>query len=414
MAEGQSSDAIPFPVQGQSTSSPRTDLPGSVSAAVSPVPSPSCVNSGTHSLNVGCSTPPAVLARPGGRTCQTPQSGVSQGIGGQQPDDRTPGSEYILNRLLREVEAGGGTMEGCAGTGAGRNVNVSPVSGTRTAPQDVLSHVCGRQSVSPPPGHGGSQTTPSNAQNAAGTSVDSRGKGAQAQPTAPEKNMERWGEEESTWLCKFRNEVKGLMGEDSESLGRARLKAGFWKVVESRMREKGYNQDHDQCKSKFHQIFDFYRKLKAHERWSGNPSYWDMNSTTRKRYNVDFVIRRSWYDSISSSEGDTDSIRLSNLRDSGSEQERMEDGDGDTGGVSEDGGVGPPALPVAQGLVLSILRWANANELSAMLVKIACGQLLELCVTIAQRLRRLIDSVRSCAVIQHLMSPASRRISRGS
>ncbi|GBG82423.1 hypothetical protein CBR_g34799 [Chara braunii] len=232
------------------------------------------------------------------------------------------------------------TVDGGAGTGTPGNINVSPVSDTHTAAQDAPSHGSGRRSVSPVPDRCASRSTTSNAQSAGRNAVDSRGKGQAARPPTPQRNTDRWAEDETTWLCKFRNEVKGLMGEDSESMGRARVKAGFWKIVESRMREKGFNRDQEQCKSKFSEIFDFYRKLKAHERRSGNPSYWDMNSTMRKRYNIDFVIRRSWYDSISSSEGDTDSIRLSNLRDSGSEQERMEDGDGETGGGSEDAGGG--------------------------------------------------------------------------
>ncbi|GBG76367.1 hypothetical protein CBR_g22114 [Chara braunii] len=336
MDHGQSSDFRSFPVQGQCAFSPRINLP----AAVSPLCSANCVSSGTQNLNAVCSTPPAGLPTPGGRMSHTPQSGVSDGDGGRQAGDRTPGSDYIINRLLREVEAAAGTVEVPAGTGQPGNINVSPVSDTHAAPQDIPAHGCGRQSVSPVPDRCGSRSRPSNAESAGRTSVDNRGKGHAPRPPAPDRNSERWGEDETTMLCTVRNEVKGVMGEESEVLGRARVKAGFWKLVESRMREKGYNRDHEQCKSKFSQIFDFYRKLKAHERWSGNPSYWDMNSTTRKRYNVDFVIRRSWYDSISSSEGDTDSIRLSNLRDSGPEQERMEDGDGDTAGGSEDAGGG--------------------------------------------------------------------------
>ncbi|GBG72061.1 hypothetical protein CBR_g10996 [Chara braunii] len=105
------------------------------------------------------------------------------------------------------------------------------------------------------------------------------------------------------------------------------------------MRDKGYNHKDDQCKNKFSQILEYYRKLKAHERRSGRQSYWDMNKARRKRYNVDFVLKRSWYDIIDLVEKNKDSIDLSNLMDSGADKERLEDEEQTHIGVGE-GGVG--------------------------------------------------------------------------
>ncbi|GBG62286.1 hypothetical protein CBR_g29894 [Chara braunii] len=118
-----------------------------------------------------------------------------------------------------------------------------------------------------------------------GSSAGGRPQRGRVRLPDPPKNLDRWGEEETTVLCQTRNETKALLGEETEGMGRARAKAGFWKNVEDRMWERGYNRDHYQCKGKFSQVMDFYRPLTIHEGWSGLPSYWDMNQTKRKRYN---------------------------------------------------------------------------------------------------------------------------------
>ncbi|GBG72928.1 hypothetical protein CBR_g12650 [Chara braunii] len=70
-----------------------------------------------------------------------------------------------------------------------------------------------------------------------------------------------------------------------------------------------------------------------------------MNQTKRKKYNVGFVLRRSWYDIIYPAEKDKDFMNLSNLMDSGADEERVEDGEGQ--GLYEpvqfDGGEDPAA-----------------------------------------------------------------------
>ncbi|GBG92030.1 hypothetical protein CBR_g54150 [Chara braunii] len=209
----------------------------------------------------------------------------------QQLSPHAASSEYVLNRIIRGIEAG-------------------------VHPTEHMNGGCR--------GRGSSEGHP-------------------PRPCPGEKSTDRWGETETEWLCWYRNEVKALMGK--EAYGRARLKAGFWKYVEERMRAKAYNRADDQCKNKFNQILDYYRRLKAHESWSGLPSYCDMNQTRRKKYNVDFVLRRRWYNIIHPVENDKDSINLSNLMDSGADKEHLEDGEGvnDIDGEMDGGGEDPAA-----------------------------------------------------------------------
>ncbi|GBG61349.1 hypothetical protein CBR_g20382 [Chara braunii] len=258
-------------------------------------------------------------------------------------------SEYLINRLIRDIKDGVSPSPVAADTAAAFAVGGNAAAPARTPP---------RQSVDPTPvnrtptrggGRGECSQSPSGAVREVGTSPAAGPQGQQGRALALEKNKDRWGEDETAWLCRFRNEVKLQMNEDTEAYGRAWLKANFWKNVELRMKEKGYNRDHEQCKNKFNQVIEYYRRLKCHERWSRLPSYWDMNSTEKKKYNVDFVLRRSWYDIIDSVEKDTDSINLTYLRDSGDDPRRhtetddMADADGQTEGVSDDLGRGSGA-----------------------------------------------------------------------
>ncbi|GBG75647.1 hypothetical protein CBR_g20275 [Chara braunii] len=294
----------------------------------------------------------------------------------QQQCPPAASSENVLNRIIRDIEAGVRTPESDYVNVGGEAVSLhtspshtpsplhtpggvptatpSPVvreSGTHdTAPRSESSPSPPAAIPSPINGNVSSHTPPS-------VSVPSRTRvgGPSRNPrrrlSSGEKSTDRWGETETEWLCRFRNEVKELMGQETEAYGRARLKAGFWKIVEERMRAKGYTRDHEQCKNKFNQILDNYRRLRADEGWSGLPSYWDMNQTRRKKYNVDFVLRRSWYDIIHLVEKDKDSINLTNLMDSGANDERVENGegvndrDGAMEGGSEDNGSGYGGSP---------------------------------------------------------------------
>ncbi|GBG82152.1 hypothetical protein CBR_g34433 [Chara braunii] len=230
--------------------------------------------------------------------------------GSPQPHrPRTGSLEYVINRIIRANEAGVPPVDCPTNTTLGGEAVVDPTAPWRTPPPRVPFE--GLNSPSPVTAQSTSQHTPCNVENLAGT-----------------------------------NEVKSLMGEETEPLGRARLKAGFWKDVEQRMKGKGFNRNAHQCKNKFNTLLDYYRRLKVHEGWSGLPSYWDMNQTRRKKYNIDFVLRRAWYDIIHPVGKDKDSIYLTNLMDSGADEERLEDSercndiDGETEGGSEDPAVG--------------------------------------------------------------------------
>ncbi|GBG67782.1 hypothetical protein CBR_g907 [Chara braunii] len=230
-------------------------------------------------------------------------------------NEQTTQSYYMLNHLIRDNERSASPVQPVHNNDVGANG-----LGAQETPQQQTPPSCGRSS--------GARTdtpspVPSGLQSGAGTTASQSGGGASTPPapgsSSPPPNTKRWGDTETDWLCRFRNEVRTLMGEDTEVYGRARLKAGFWKIVEQRMREKGYNRRDEQCKNKFNPIMEYYRRLKAHE--------------------------KSWYDIIDPGEKDKDSIDLSNLMDSGADEERFEDEDdaadhgSGAGGASGD----PPA-----------------------------------------------------------------------
>ncbi|GBG79430.1 hypothetical protein CBR_g29577 [Chara braunii] len=366
MADGLTPAMDKRPVGGYETSQARNA--GSQHGS----PGPSSVSSvNTNTMPSQQSGAPSAMLPVGHGSPRASSEPLCDGALGQQVSQYATSSEYVLNCIINDIEAGvnptehvdagrdGGqvvasqttpsdTPPRCGSSGgaaAGTPPPMSTESGSHhTPPRCPSSGGVAAGSPSPLTGDGCSHTPPTTLQGP-GTSAGGPSAGHPPRPCQVEKNTDRWGETKTEWLCWCRNEAKALMGEETEAFGRARLKAGFWKYEEERMRAKGYNRADDQCKNKFNQILDYYRRLKAHERWSGLPSYWDMNQTRRKKYNVDFVLRRSWYDVIHPVEKDKDSINLSNLMDSGADEERLEDGEGVNDGDGEmDGDGGDPTV----------------------------------------------------------------------
>ncbi|GBG87490.1 hypothetical protein CBR_g45549 [Chara braunii] len=328
MVEGQPRGA--FVVGGGQVlhQSPHVAKARTASPTTSPLTSIDCGKEPSRSFNRGSSTPSPMLPRPGVRDRATPQSESSNVHSSVQ---HSLGSDYIINRLVSDIEAGVFPTDGPVEVGGGGSHNMTaaarlsprpPTPGSGNVNVVILVAVVG-----------GSSNSPSNIAGGGGSSVGERAERGRRRPPNTPKNMDRWGEEETTVLCQARNEAKTFLGEETEAMGRGRAKAGFWKVVEDRMWERGYNRDHEQCKGKFSQVLDFYQCLKIQEGWSGLPSYWDMNQMKRKRYNFDFVIRRAWFDTINVVEKDNDSINLSHLRDSGAKHEWREEGNHGAGGA---------------------------------------------------------------------------------
>ncbi|GBG83176.1 hypothetical protein CBR_g36792 [Chara braunii] len=267
----------------------------------------------------------------GGAATTPPVSDVAGGAGGSSSSPAGHGSpyspsvasqhhvpsEYLINRLIRDIEDGISPAHNAADTAAADNVGGNAAAPSRTPPHQSGDLTPVNRTPTRAGGRGQSSQSPSGVVREARTSPAARPQGQQV-----------------------------LMIEGTEAYGRAGVKGNFWKFVELCMKEKGYNRDHEQCKNKFNQVIEYYRKLKCHERWSGLPSYRDMNSTRRKKYKVDFVLRRSWYDIIHSVEKDMDSINLTYLRDGGDDPlqhkdiDDMGDADGETEGPSEDPGGG--------------------------------------------------------------------------
>ncbi|GBG85694.1 hypothetical protein CBR_g40424 [Chara braunii] len=180
------------------------------------------------------------------------------------------------------------------------------------------------------------------------------------------------------------------------------------------MKEKGFNRDRAQCKNKFNQVIEYYWRLKCHEQWSGLPSYWDMNTTKHKKYNVDLVLHRSWYDIIDSVEKDTDSINLSYLRDSGDDPVRqmntddMADADGETEGVSdepggESGGASGGSRSIAFHPTLGKRKRAATNAREAS-VQAVTGAMRDH----TTALTRFIESVPRCDATPRVMWQSNR------
>ncbi|GBG75743.1 hypothetical protein CBR_g20990 [Chara braunii] len=361
MADGLTPLMDEWPVGGYETSP--THNAGSQHGS----PGPSSVSSlNTDTMPSQQSGAPTAMSPVGHGSPRVSTEPLCDGGLRQQLSPHATSSEYVLNRIIRDIEAGADPTKHVNGGRDGGQVVASQTTPLHTPPpcgssggaaagtphpvtRDSRSHHTpprcrssgGVAAGTPYPLIGdGCSHTPPTALQGLGTSTGGPSAGHRPRPCPGEKNTDRWGEAGTEWLCRCRNEVKALMGEETEAYRCARLKAGFWKYVEERMRTKGYNRADNQCKNKFNQILDYYRRLKAHERWYGLPSYWDMNQTRRKKYNVNFVLRRSWYDIIHPMEKDKDSINLANLMDSGADEERLEDGEGANNGDGKMDGEG--------------------------------------------------------------------------
>ncbi|GBG84160.1 hypothetical protein CBR_g38134 [Chara braunii] len=292
-------------------------------------PGPSIVSS-VDNETVGCrsSTPPEALSAIRHASFPLSPEPIPRDGSPQPPRARTGSPEYVINRIIRDNEAGVPSVEWPTRTAVEGDAVADPTAAGRSPPPRVPFE--GLNTPSPVAAPSTSQHTPCSVENSAGTSTAQPSKGP---PTRPP------------------NEVKSLLGEETEPLGHARLKTGFWKDVEQRMKGKGFNRNADQCKNKFNTLLDYYRRLKAHEGWSGLPSYWDMNASRQKKYNIDFVLRRAAYDIIHPVEKDKDSINLTNLMESGADEEHLEDSercndvDGETEGGSEDPATGSGSSP---------------------------------------------------------------------
>ncbi|GBG82085.1 hypothetical protein CBR_g34365 [Chara braunii] len=177
---------------------------------------------------------------------------------------RTGSPEYIINRIIRDNEAGVPPVEWPTRMALEGDAVADPTAAGRTPPPRVPFEghpVSGRCAV-----------------HLAAHSMQCGELGGHVHDTAIRRPpntttvngeeygsvTDQWGETETEWLCRFRNEVKSLMGEETEPLGRARLKTGFWKDVEQRMKGKGFNRNADQCKNKFNTLLDYYR---SHGSW---------------------------------------------------------------------------------------------------------------------------------------------------
>ncbi|GBG84795.1 hypothetical protein CBR_g39171 [Chara braunii] len=270
MAEGQSQDGIAHVAEHVRHVSLRHEDRRSLSPTVPPVPSANRGPIPLHLSNLGCST---AVDSPSGHppTVQsvTPQCAAVNSEGVALHETHTPATDYILNRLVPAIEAGAVEGEGLSSLARG-GVGTPPSSShhhTSLIPVTPQQPRCG-QATTPPAGHTASQAQRSDGGEGGGLSTEgTKERGKVWQVDAP-KNTERGREDETTVLCRGRNEMKEVMGDDTEAMGRVREKAGFWKMVADRMWEKGFNCDEEQCKGMFHQALGFYRRLKIHEKWS--------------------------------------------------------------------------------------------------------------------------------------------------
>ncbi|GBG76385.1 hypothetical protein CBR_g22132 [Chara braunii] len=147
-----------------------------------------------------------------------------------------------------------------------------------------------------------------------------RGRGKRPHP--------RFGEEETMKLIRCWYEVKATHDDDSEAWGVAKLKQRLWPDVEKLVREASYDRSDEECKNWWHFVLNNYRAVKDHDKWSGKQKYFTMNETERKRWVLDFLMRREWYDFIDQHEKDKDAINMNDITDLGAETENVGVGDG--------------------------------------------------------------------------------------
>ncbi|GBG76927.1 hypothetical protein CBR_g23141 [Chara braunii] len=131
--------------------------------------------------------------------------------------------------------------------------------------------------------------------------------------------------------------MKATHGDDSEAWGVARLKQRFWPDMERLMKEAKYDQNDQECKNRWHFVHNNYKAVKDHETWSGEQKYLSMNQADRKRWHLDFLMCREWYDVIDQNEKDNDTICIDYITDPGAETENVA---ADNGGSVETDGIG--------------------------------------------------------------------------
>ncbi|GBG70394.1 hypothetical protein CBR_g6522 [Chara braunii] len=223
MAEGQPQDAFVVGCGQVLHQSPHvSEASRTVSPATSPLTSINCGVEPSRSFNRGSSTPPPVLPRPGVRDKATPQSGSSNV---HSSVHHSPGSDYIINRLVRDIEAGVFPTDGPVGVGGGGSHN--PTAAARLSPRPPTPGSDNVNVAIPVTGVGGSSNSPTNVAGGGGSSAGERAERGCVRPPDTPKNTNKWGGGGGTVLCQARNEVKTLLGEETEAMGMGRTKAGF-------------------------------------------------------------------------------------------------------------------------------------------------------------------------------------------
>ncbi|GBG63605.1 hypothetical protein CBR_g38671 [Chara braunii] len=281
-------------------------------------------------------------------------SGVS-GAGHESTRSQNTGSEgrpSVLVQLIRDVDFGdieavegglpaehvtavtaGGTVQAgarshdhelqappCSPTTGGDAAVAAEVQAPECSPQ-TMGESGGTSALAPLARGGGVRSGHEPGRAQPGRGQPARGRAGRARGGHPRP---QFGEEETMKLIRCRYEVKATHGDDSEAWGLAKLKQRLWPDVEKLMREANYDRSDEECKNRWHFVLNnLYRAVKDHDKWSVKQKYFTMNQMERKRWGLDFLMRREWYNFIDQHEKDKDTINMDDITDPGAETENV-------------------------------------------------------------------------------------------
>ncbi|GBG90431.1 hypothetical protein CBR_g50678 [Chara braunii] len=146
--------------------------------------------------------------------------------------------------------------------------------------------------------------------------------GVQKAKSAPKKATKKSGktpnkrDDETLLLLTLRCAYKAAREEDSEAYGIARSGTKLWKEISKNLIAAGFNRTRDMCKNRWKYVYCNYKDIIDNDKRSGRKSYWDMEVETRVQNQLDFIMRRAWFDHIDKFDKRTQAINPEDITES--------------------------------------------------------------------------------------------------
>ncbi|GBG75969.1 hypothetical protein CBR_g21211 [Chara braunii] len=131
----------------------------------------------------------------------------------------------------------------------------------------------------------------------------------------------KWGEEETIFLMKIRSEQLAEKAKDSERKGAAKSNTKVWDEISALLKREGSNREPEECQRRFNTVGRWFNRVKDNNDRSGLLSYWKMSPSQRVGANLNFNMRRTWYDVLAPYNKHSQTANPTHLVDTGLEEE---------------------------------------------------------------------------------------------